>query len=322
MVQHLRWDECVHGQDQSGGHSFCLLHVPWCRQSDFCGQRNSCRQLGSRFGCGNNWSGFPLQSPYQPTFGGGLDAFLTVFSPSGNSLVYSTYIGGPGNDAGNAIALDALGNTYVAGRSDTGFPKLHSFAPEGSVFVAKFNPSYVLQFSSSFGKGWTFMDSIAVDSSGSAYVTGTTTDTSFPTTPSAFQKGFPSKTFPFYSTFVTKLSPSGSSLIYSTFLDGPQSVYSSVNYRRIALDTSGNAYVAGTARAGFPVTQGAFQKTFGGGPGDYPTDGFVAKLNRLGTGLLYSTYLGGSGNEYVYSLALDQYRQVYVTGETDSVTSH
>ncbi len=105
--------------------------------------------------------------------------------------------------------------------------------------------------------------------------------------------------------FVSKLSPSGDSLAYSTFLGSPDP--SSFG---IAVDSSGSAYVAGYPGGGFPVTKECLPENLWSDR----TDGFVAKLNTLGTGLIWSTYLGGSGDDKITGLALDQYRQVYVTG--------
>jgi uncharacterized repeat protein (TIGR01451 family) len=120
---------------------------------------------------------------------------------------------------------------------------------------------------------------------------------------------------PSNSGFVTKLSPSGERLVYSTYLGG-------ASYNKgvaIAVDTSGQAYIAGITGAGFPVSEYAFQKSFGGGTFDGgDTDGYITKLNATGSGLIYSTYLGGSGDDYIYGMALDQYRQVYVIGQTTS----
>ena len=172
-----------------------------------------------------------------------LDAFLTVFSPAGNSLVYSTYLGGPGDDSASAIALDGSANAYITGTSDTGFPTLHSVQPKGDVFVAKFNSAGVLQYSSILTAAVAFPQGIAVDTSGSAYITGATTSTTYPTVKPAFQYGC--KACPNLNGFVTKLSPSGSQLAYSTYLGAPAQNEGNA----IAVDTSGQAYVAGAQRA-------------------------------------------------------------------------
>jgi uncharacterized repeat protein (TIGR01451 family) len=253
--------------------------------------------------------GFPVKNAYQPVSGGGsgADAFLTVFSPSGNSLDYSTYLGGPGDDVGNAIALDASANAYITGQSAGGFPTLHSVQAQGSVFIAKFNSAGTLQYSSVFGNN-AASNAIAVDASGSAYITGETSSTSYPTVKPAYQ--YTCRACPNQNGFVTKLSPSGDKLAYSTFLGGPGG---NVGHA-IAVDTAGQAYIAGVTGTGFPVTASAFQKSFGGGH----SDAFITKLNATGSSLVYSTYLGGSGDDELFALALDAYHQVYVNGQTTS----
>jgi uncharacterized repeat protein (TIGR01451 family) len=280
---------------------------------------------GRAYVTGFTWGGLPVKNAYQPTPGGNGDAFLTVFGPEGNTLIYSTYLGGKGNefgsgDGGTAIALDASGNAYITGFSALGFPTLHSVQPQGPVFVAKFNAAGVLQYSSVLGSD-DFMfegsNAIAVDAPGSAYIIGSA-GPGLPVTKNAFQSTCP-RSYRLdvgMCAFVTKLTPSGDSLAYSTYLGSGVFCEGCTDSEgsAIAVDSSGNAYVAGEERlAGFPVTNNAFQKTYGGNG-----DGFIAKLNASGTGLLASTYLGGKGRDYITSLALDQYRQVYLSGVTCS----
>ncbi len=263
---------------------------------------------GRAYVVGYTGPGFPVKSAYQSNYGGGGDAFLTVFSPAGNSLVYSTYLGGPGSDSGIAIALDSSANAYITGTSDVGFPTLHSIKAQGDVYVAKFNNAGALQYSSILTAAVAYPQGIAVDTAGSAYITGATTSTAYPTVKPAFQYGC--KACPDLNGFVTKLSPAGSQLAYSTYLGGPKQNEGNA----IAVDTSGQAYVVGATGDGFPITANAFQKNFGAGN----THGYITKLNATGNGLVYSTYLGGSGDDFITGMALDQYRQVYVTGETTS----
>ena len=187
-------------------------------------------------------------------------------------LVYSTYLGGSGNDWGYGIAVDSSGNAYVTGLTfSTDFPTQNAFQRRfggaTDVFVTKLNSSGSLVYSTYLGGSrpdWGY--GIAVDSSGNAYVTGLTDSTDFPTTQNAFQRTF------IGDAFVTKLNPSGS-LVYSTYLGG-----SGMDWGRgIAVDSSGNAYVTGwTDSPDFP-TQNAFQRRYGGygGGGE---DVFVTKL--------------------------------------------
>ena len=148
---------------------------------------------------------------------------------------------------------------------------------------------------------------IALDSAGNAYVTGYTFSNDFPTTAGAFQTTLRGCR----NAFVSKLNRSGSALVYSTYLGGRDFD----DGLGIALDSSGNAYVTGyTDSSDFPTTAGAFQTTFGGGS----SDAFVSKLNRSGSALVYSTYLGGSSTDYGPGIAVDLAGNAYLTGITGS----
>jgi hypothetical protein len=237
------------------------------------------------------------------------------------ALAYSTYLGGGGYDIGYGIAVDSSGNAYVTGATyATNFPTMNPLQPANGgrydAFVSEFNPAgstlvystYLGGSDSDYGYG------IAVDSSGSAYVTGSTQSADFPTTPGAFQTtcggGCPPGN---PDAFVAKLNSTGSALVYSTYLGG--SVID--NGRGIAVDKSGNAHITGlTSSADFPVTPGAFQATCGGIC--YFSDAFVTTLNPTGSALVYSTYLGGSSVDYGYGIAVDTSGDAYVTGFTSS----
>ncbi len=236
-------------------------------------------------------SGFPVKNAYQSEPGGGYNPFLTVFSPAGDSLVYSTLLGGPYNSYGLALALDAAQNAYVMGSYDNGFLATHNPHTTGAgVFVAKFNNVGALQYSTTFGSSSTIPNAIAIDGAGSPYVAGFTVN--------------------FASAFVTKLNPAGTQVVYSASLKSS----TQISGETIAVNSSGEAYIAGETGPGLPVTKNAFQKTFGGGG----FDGYIAKLNSTGSAVVYATYLGGSGYDDINRLVLDQYRQVYVTGYTES----
>jgi len=256
---------------------------------------------------------FPTQNAYQGSRSGDYDAFVTKLSPEGNSLVYSTYLGGSGGDRGYGIAVDSQGNAYVTGLTrSTNFPTQNAY--QGSnrgdrdAFVTKLNPQGNSLVYSTYlgGSGMDVGNGIAVDSSGNAYVTGKTESTDFPTQ-NAYQGRYGGGT---YDAFVTKLSPQGNSLVYSTYLGG--SAWD--EGCGIAVDSQGNAYVTGeTASANFP-TQNAYQGRYGGGT----YDAFVTKLSPEGNSLVYSTYLGGSGEDRGYGIAVDSQGNAYVTGETAS----
>lgn len=249
-------------------------------------------------------------SAYQPTFNGDTDLFITKMSTDGSSLVYSTYLGGTRADHAAGIAVDSVGSAYVTGYTNsTNFPTTPGAfqATSGGIFDAfaaklSANGSALMYSTYLGGSGFEQGQSIAVDASGSAYVTGFTHSANFPITPGAFQTTMPS----FFSAFVTKFN-AGGSLVYSTFLGGDsgEAGYS------IAVDSTGSAYVTGsTFSANFPVTAGAFQPSFGGGG----SDAFVTKLSADGSSLAYSSYLGGNGAENGQGIVVDSTGSAYVTG--------
>ncbi|HKS96923.1 MAG TPA: SBBP repeat-containing protein [Terriglobia bacterium] len=256
---------------------------------------------------------FPTSSPLQSTIGGGEDAFVAKLNAAGTALTYSTYLGGSGDDFGNAIAIDSSGNAYVTGNTaSTNFPTTTGafqtkYGGSADAFVAVLNPSGAALVYSSYlgGSGSDFGQGIAVDSSGNAYVTGSTDSTDFPTA-----KPLQSANGGASDAFVAKVNSSGSTLVYSTYLGGA----SADAGQAIAVDGAGNAYVAGaTASANFPVAN-AFQPASGGGD----QDAFVSKLSADGSTLVYSTYLGGSGADRAFGITLDSAANAYVVGDTTS----
>ncbi|MBF0317718.1 MAG: SBBP repeat-containing protein, partial [Nitrospirae bacterium] len=260
---------------------------------------------------------FPTTSPIQATHGGGsYDAFVAKLNPTGNALVYSTYIGGSGYDQGQGIAVDSSGNVYVTGATQsTNFPTVSALQSThggggNDAFVLKLNATgSTLVYSSYLGGSGTDNSNyncIAVDSSGNAYITGVTSSTNFPTV-SAFQSTSAGGD---YDAFVAKLNTTGSALVYSTYLGGS----GSDGGQGIAVDSSGNAYISGvTNSTNFP-TVSAFQSTYAGGLYDV----FVAKFNTTGNTLVYSTYLGGSGYDNDLGIAIDSSSNAYVAGLTQS----
>ncbi len=259
-------------------------------------------------------SNFPITPGALQSAQGG--AFVAKLSPSGSSLMYATYLGGL-NDFADGIGIDSAGDAYaVGGTSSASFPTTPGafqtmFAGGGlDLFVSKVNPTGTALIYSTYigGTGSDYPFGIAVDSAGSAYVTGSTESHDYPTTANAFQRSY---TVTVQDGFVTKLDPTGSTLAYSTYLGGS----GADNYgESIAVDASGDAFVTGaTDDATFPTTPGAFQATYQGGQ-----DGFVTKVNPTGTGLIYSTYLGGTGSDLPFGIAVDSSGEAYVTGSTQS----
>jgi Beta-propeller repeat len=269
---------------------------------------------------------FPVAGgAYQSTFGGGpTDAFVTKLNAAGSALVYSTYLGGSSLEDAFAIAVDAAGNAYVTGGTEsTNFPTTPgafqtTLTASEAGFVTKLNPGGSgLVYSTYFeqtpfgGAGFTEVYGVAVDPLGDAYITGHSLGPNLPTTSGAFQTTA-SAGDGSTNAFVTKLNPFGTGLIYSTYLSGSGG---NNHGGGLAVDAVGNAYVVGTTgSANFPTTAGAFQTTYGGGT----SDGFVTKVNPTGTGVVYSTYLGGSSVDGSDGIALDVLTNAYVTGLTGS----
>ena len=230
-------------------------------------------------------------------------------------LLYSTYLGGSGDDRrGYAIAVDAAGSAYVTGQTQsTNFPTANPVqATNGGAadaFVTKLSAagSHLLYSTYLGGSNDDLGYGIAVDAAGSAYVTGNTQSTNFPTAnPLQATHGGGN-----YDAFVTKLSAAGSSLLYSTYLGG-SSVEEGYG---IAVDAAGSAYVTGdTQSTNFPTVNPG-QATFGGG--GQLGDAFVTKLSAAGSNLLYSTYLGGSDDDKgPRALPWTRPGSAYVTGFT------
>ncbi len=243
------------------------------------------------------------------------DIFVSKLSADGSTLVYSTYVGGSGYEWARSIGVDSSGNAYITGETNsTNFPVTAgafdtSFNGCLDGFVAKLNAAGSdLAYSTYLGgDGWELSFSVAVDSAGSAYITGMTISTDFPITAGVFGWFLRGGR----DAFVTKLNPDGGSLAYSTFLGGNSVIDAGLS---IAVDSLGHAFVTGYTYSGdFPVTRDAFDTVFS------DLEGFIAELNASGSGLLYSTFIGGRwANEQGSAIALDQMGIAYVTGWTNS----
>ncbi len=289
---------------------------------------------------------FPLGSTATVTPGGGtcgfdldaypcFDVFVAKLNPAGTALVYTTYLGGSGDDVGKGIALDSAGNAYITGYTNSNNLFTSGAAqpisgggtcgvspttyPCYDAFVAKLDSqgasllylTYLGGTSDDFGQG------IAVDSTGNALVAGFTTSANFPATQGAVQRSFAGGVS---DAFVTRVNPAGTAFLYSTYLGGSGEDQAT----KVRVDSAGAAYITGyTNSSDFP-TRNAFQAAPGGGvcgPSSSPTscfDAFVTKLNAEGSALLYATYLGGTGGDYGYGLAVDGAGSVYITGLTTS----
>jgi hypothetical protein len=238
---------------------------------------------GNAYPTGNTTSSnFPTANAIQSTYGGAQDGFVTKINAAGSAFVYSTYLGGSARDGGQNVKADASGNAYVTGETDsTNFPTANAVqATNGGTtitqdaFVSKINPTGSAFVYSTYlgGAGGEVGFGIAVDSSGSAYVTGSTGSTSsFPVVNSiqCARNGDA-------DAFVTKYNAAGSALVYSTYLGGSDQDQG----RGIGVDSAGNAYVGGhTSSTNFPVVN-PIQSTFGGD--DVFGDAFVLKISDAG----------------------------------------
>ena len=268
---------------------------------------------------------FPTVQPIQRAFGGGsgtfkTDAFLLKLDPTGSRLIYSTYLGGSGDDGARGVAVDTAGNAYVAGATASiDFPVVGAVQRvngggqrfRSDAFAAKVNASGTALLYSTYlgGDGDDAGVAITVDASGNGYLTGATYSSNFPLV-SPLQRTYGGSA----DVFVSKLNPAGSALLYSTYLGGKNDDISTA----IAVDAQGNAHVAGFtgSSSDFPKVNAA-QPRFGNADG-LGFDAFVAKLNPAGSALLYSTFLGGNGRDFAFGLALDSQGSAFVVGETDS----
>lgn len=259
---------------------------------------------------------FPLVSALRSTLTGSRTAFVLKLNAAGSALLYSTYLGGSNYDLGNAIAVDASGNAYIAGDTmSTDFPVLH--AAQGALggqmdsFVTKLTPAGAIAFSTFLGgAGNEHSGGIAVDGSGNSYVAGGTFSADFPVVGAIQGTNGGGQ-----DAFITKIDAAGSALVYSTYLGGSGGTAGAPEQANaIAVDASGSAYVAGvTNSANFPATAGAFQPSYDGGQ-----DAFVTKINAAGSALVYSSYLGGSSFDWASGIQVDVSGNAYVAGYTSS----
>ncbi len=277
-------------------------------------------QNGSAYIAGQTTStNYPTSSPYQGSNAGGAhDVFVTKLNATGSAPTYSTYLGGAGDDLANGIAVDSVGSAYVVGSTKSAnFPTASAFQSSllsvQNAYLTKLNTTgsaltYSTYFRGTSGAGTSLGRAVAVGSDGSAFIAGQTTFTTLPTTVGAFQTTFTAS----QDAYVAKFTPTGAALTYATYLAG-SAIADDNAARGLAIDSSGNAYVAGyTNSTSFP-TVSPIQAASGG---NY--DGFLTKLNAAGSALMYSTYIGGSGSDQAGSVAVDASGNAYVQGITAS----
>ncbi len=253
--------------------------------------------------------------------------FVARLDPAASKVTYVAYLGGSSATYGEAMTVDAAGNAYVTGYTDAADFTTVPYAPGPSgvnaqvPFVAKVNINGTIVYSTLFSNGARGIpQAIAVDGSGEAVVSGISTGNGFPVTQGAYNNAW--STSP---PFTTKLSANGSILIFSVI---------GVGGSRLALDSSGNVFIAGTSETyqapsapQYPTTPGAFQLTFT--PynfcsyptcmfGDTAGEQYVTKLSADGSKLIYSTFVTGSKGAYNAGMAVDAVGDVWLTGDTNS----
>jgi hypothetical protein len=244
------------------------------------GQRVAVDSGGNAYALGFTSSvDFPTTAgAFDTTANGGFDVTVTKLNPAGSAVVYSTYLGGQGSDSGGGLVVDGSGNAYVAGGSgSTDFPTTpgaFDTASDGNdAFLAKLNAAgAALAYSTVLGGTASDGDAgVAVDASGNAWLTGTTSSVDFPVSADAADPSFNGTA----DAFISEVNAAGSALPYSTYLGGSQSD-SGID---VALDTGGNPYVTGqTFSLDFPATTGALDTVFNGDPSIFWGDAFVTKL--------------------------------------------
>lgn len=259
---------------------------------------------------------FPVNNAFQSKHTGLNNVFVVKLNAQGNGMVFSTFMGGERNDVGHGIALDPFGNVFIAGTTNSlQFPTLNAMQAKagggGDGMVAKFAPDGKLLFSTFLGgQSGDEIFALAVDGSGNAYVTGTSSSANLATS-NAAQPRLSAR-----DAFVAKLISNGSALAYFTYLGG-----NGIDEgHAITVDAGGNAYVAGyTGSRNFPATVGVVQDKMAGN-----SDAFLTKTNETGTAFVWSTFLGGTGvspavdDEVINSIVIDPDGCVYVTGTTVS----
>ncbi|HTO11676.1 MAG TPA: Calx-beta domain-containing protein, partial [Candidatus Binatia bacterium] len=260
----------------------------------------------------SNFPVFPISPPpVQTSRGGVTDAFITKLDPVGSQIVYSTYLGGSGDDAGNAIAVDLNGNAFVAGTTNsTNFPLQFPFQTTlrglNDAFVAKLDPTgTTLLYSTYIGSNTEDVaNGIAIDALGNAYITGSTASPNFPNNNAVICLGTKSTGADAY---VVRLSVAGDVIDYCRFIGGTGTDVG----QGIAADAAGDVWVVGSTSAGLLGTVNPLRPYAGG------LDAFVGKLDPLGN-IVYLTHLGGTADDEAFAVAVDISGNAYVAGSTTS----
>lgn len=262
---------------------------------------------------GGAWSSNFPSTPgvYQSVNAGGqADIFVVKLNSTGSALLFSTFVGGSGDNQGHVITLDAAKNIYVAGQTQAGFPTTagaYDVTQNGDYdgYVIKLNPNATALLYSTFigGPNRDTYNGIAVDANQNVYLSGNG-QAGFPVTTNAVQTTYGGG---LYDAVVTKIDPTFSTLLFSTYLGG--SGYDAITYAP-HVNAAGEVYVGGFADVGFPTVSGSYDVSYNGGTYDC----FVAKLNAAGSALIYSTYIGSPGDDWGLGFDVNSNGEAVLTG--------
>lgn len=264
---------------------------------------------------GNNR--FPVKNAFQPDFGGGLwDGYFLKLAPSGKSLVFSSFYGGPHEESVTCLTTDASGAVFIAGHKGPLWRPIEGprdgaiYGDGDDLFFAKFKPdgksrayAKTVELSGSVNG----VSGIAVDSAGALYAVGMTSSLDFPVQ-NAFQPHFAGM----LDCFALKLAPSGRDLEYASYFGGPNFEFAT----GVVVDAAGSVYMTGLTEGRIRVKNAFRDSRLGNG------DGFLAKINPDGKSLAYSTYFGGKSMDLPMDIILDAEGRVYIVGETNSRDFH
>ena len=262
-----------------------------------------------------NDGSFPTTTgAYQEAHSHVFDVFITKLDADGSTLIFSTFLGSTGGEVVNDVFLDASGNIYVGGYTDSGnFPTTTDafqvqLGGHSDAFVSKLSPDGArLLASTMLGGFWDDgVESVTADAAGNMYITGTTMSEDFPVTAGAANTSGTG-----YNGFVCKVNSTATDLIYSTYLGGSEQDAA----RTILLNDDGSVYVAGSTHSDdFPISANAYQK----GRQKAPVSAFVTRVAADGASFEASTFLGGTRDQEAFAVAMDADGEVHVVGTTNS----
>ena len=253
---------------------------------------------------------------FDNTFNGNMgrpygDAYAFKLDATGSTLIYSSYLGGSGNDMVKGIIVNTAGEAFVVGITGspnfpvtTGAIQTNNGGGAFDVFVARINSTGTALIYSTYlgGSGWDSGIDIAVNNLNEAFITGNA-QSGFPTVAGSYDTSPNGGA----DAFISKLNSTGTSLIYSTYVGGGAGDYG----YGIAINGSGEAFITGSTNGTFPTTAGAFDASFNGN-----SDVFITRMNAAGNTLIYSTFIGCNDYDYAQAIAINSADEAYITGNT------